>query len=450
MSTNRACWFFCIVVGLGGCSSRVGLGDDVADDLSEATQSESETTQSESESETTQSESETTQSESETTGDDSQCDATSCPPGEFCNEGVCEALPPLPDACREDADCGLFALCENGSCDAVEVLPHCGLALPKPVELEFVPSKGDGHSLTVADLDADGDVELVVVSMTLPWVYVFDDDSPTPTVFPAPPSGERYAYAGRFDLVAGDDVLVFEPGDLLWRIGSDGMGALGEWSEVEVEIPIAEVWSLAVGELDGQALDEIVFASVQGAGVLHGDGAFTLLTGTNTKLASVRDRSGAAPGVSLLSGMRLRIFDSNYALQLDTQIRGHHNPRALTDLRTPDSAWAVTASGIESQWTVIEVWDVMAPDQYTRFATPLFLPNLGAGDLDGDGRESLLVSTSAGLLLTEIDVCQQLLLEGPPGDIVTGDYDGDGDDEIFVLNPDNDQYANAGLSMLDL
>jgi hypothetical protein len=409
------------------CSSAACVArpiDAFGDEASESTTSGQSTTTDSSTSEST--DNTTSESTTDNTTSESTTDNTT-------SESTTDS-----NACSTEQDCELFELCEQFQCVGVAdatIVPDCELPPPETLMLD-IPFVDDGlGALTFADLDDDQDHELVVALDNGFGIHVFDHGSLVATSWPNPISNiETYVVSGRVDDQPGDDIMMFWPGVEVWRMSADGMGMLQPAVEVIPPTNDSILW-MAIDELDGQPPDEIVYMTDEGVVVQFGDGSISMIDGGVVRWGQIRALGTPHPGISIIFGVFLRIYDDAFALLHESQVLDYDYDRGgLTHLETLGQTLVVT-SVAHSGWSLLDTRDLDSLESYSQLGVPGMVWWIGSGDFDGDGNQSLFYSDEGQLVVHEqLDGCRHVLpLPSKAESIAVGDYDGDGDDELAAL-----------------
>ena len=390
-----------------------------------------------------------------------------CPTDYVCELGSCVPADPDPDpcpsgdcdpeeGCQGDLDCDA-GYCDLGAeCVPVDVLPDCGDAGPSLTALASPPGLADlgalALALAVGDVDGDGDDDLLVAHADGLTVVV-DDQLITSALGPWQPTA--------ITSVARDDGAL----DLaVWTTGlavfdGDGMGGFAGQADIAGDFDGLD--GLTRLDLDGDGDDELLayngFAMViwwNEAGVLtsqpgptkgpHGlavgdfgeDGRDELVSGDSPLGLDVYAYAGGGAGwtVDPLNGMVSGSFDGLVTARLpgDGGLLGI----AAVDSRTPgDLALLEVYRAKNVGWPSAAESLVQLPARYSRLA---------AGDFDGDGFDTILAyadDDGGAPRLLELTEALAQYCHADPGlpateQVAIGDLDGDGDDELALIDAD--------------
>ncbi|HET8660594.1 MAG TPA: neuraminidase-like domain-containing protein [Micromonosporaceae bacterium] len=337
------------------------------------------------------------------------------------------------------------------------------------------------RALLAADVDGDGIDEVVVVPKTTAPVVVLDYDGqswtqlPRPSVpvpeatlvaagrFAAGHTRESVAFLGPWSATAARraHLLSWDPGTSQWSV----TGAANGWADVLYSRIFVS------GDFDGDGVTEIVAASPKAPlfWVLARDG--------NGVLAVKESLRNAVPAYQFTSGswsglkVAFRIPGAGGFLRPGFVVTGDFDGDGRDEIVVAGSPrqdnvsvgndlWAVDLRHDGNVWSPLGSFDPADPGRpmVDLSTEKLYLLGGVAGDFDGDGRDELLIipdedrpdtGTSVVVLdyrpgpaadpgirgswarLTDIDLTWKLT---NVGDVVVGDFDGDGIDEVALLS----------------
>lgn len=362
-----------------------------------------------------------------------------CPPGPYyCQFGYCNYEGYVDGhnwyQCYSDGECNLLELCDNSYCEPVESPAACGASMGDVA----IPLSFDGAALALvfADLDADGQRELVVATQA--DLHVFEAGVDTPTTSPRVMNSANIdaAAAGLLDLDAnpGEDVVLLVDDALLLH-SSDGVSGFFAGPSVSPSM-VGAGFGLRAGDLDGQAPTELVVFGEQGALIDHGGGDVTPLSMLEVRAAAVRDQGLPGAGSLVRDGTGLRFFDAAGMLVAVEQPAGSDGGLGPVALYMTGGTPHNTSSSRLTDWTLMELWGAQGGKQ-AQWGVEFELVEIAVGDLDGDGDDELiLLDDAGGLWLYRPDsgagCVRALNLGAPVSGVALGDHDGDGDDELAI------------------
>jgi hypothetical protein len=357
--------------------------------------------------------------------------------GYYCDNGVCEYVPhhdghiPYYD-CYSDAECGQLSLCEFNYCQYVYSPPPCNL-VPSVTPPIAIPDQA--LALAFVDVDDDGAQELVVATQT--QLHVYENGSPMPVSHARGIESVTVdaMVGGAFDDLAGDDVVVLHD-DVLSLQASDGLGNL--LPAQGGPSPFPSIVGLEAGDFDDDPLTDLLAWGSSTTGVIYGTGDLLELLVGDVTSASARGLGSQGSGFTLLRIDELLLIDLGGFLV--GSVFAHHegSPVAQTSLDAFGEAHEVLSSHIFS-WTLIEVHERQGPNLWSRWGVPGSVSHMRAGALDsfGESEELALIVDTQLWLQIEGGCLLPVPLDGATTDLVFGDHDGDGDEELAVLTAAN-------------
>ena len=339
--------------------------------------------------------------------------------------------------------CSQFEICVGFDCVSQgEPPPSCGFDefdIPTIHQPASTPL-----ALSFVDVDEDGNDELVVATETELLVYEFGSDVPTASPRMPPSVGPIEMVAGRFDAQPGEDVTLLVAGET-HRYLSDSVASLGMPS-IEVS-PLANPVGLFAGEFDDIAPSDLL--------VWGQEGALIDLGGDTVPLTTEFVRSGAgfdygtpAASVAIIRDSRARVYD----LSGEEQFYSSKWSGLVGSMQAGDQPGYFTVAENQSDYyssSWLEIAVMNAPN--LELVSTILVPgateypnNEGghvAGDFDGDQYDEILASQGTPYLqivfgvFTEPCIATQDLGGGQAVayDIAVGDHDGDGDDEVALI-----------------
>jgi hypothetical protein len=374
---------------------------------------------------------------------DPECERNSdCAIGYECRNGVCKYVfyddgwntdddgdgdPYSP--CPDD-DCPAYSFCFE-SCESIEQpSPGCEGPLGQAIPLALI--SGPALALTFVDADGDGRDELAVVTAT--HIELFDNtvDPPTLSLRIADSPAIDGVSAGGFDATFGDDLIVlFE--QTVWLHGSDGASSFAAPNPVMV--PLRAPAGMTAGNyLEGPATELIVWGD--GAVAFRPGGPSWTITDKRVDDLTALDLDDPLSTVLIYSGPQELMFDLGTGETIATKSKWTKFVRTGS-LSSESGGYYVTLLGDASNWRGVGVREGDGQLVQLR-AVPIAAVDLATGDLDGDGNGDLVVWSETGEVGIELDPLGPLhcwrslgfIAPGPDAELVLGDFDGDGDDEI--------------------
>ncbi len=350
----------------------------------------------------------------------------------YCYYGHCS--PPNYYDCYGDEDCGSGELCDFDYCDAVQNLPNCG----GPVELLGtpipIPDAADIQSLAFVDLDdAVPGEALVVGEGTGGWVLRSGQE---PLALPDLGAAIQDAIADDLDGDAAVDLALVSDAGLTVLYGFGG--------EAQERVDVA-------GSLD--ALESFgPLEAPPSLAVRQGDQLFTV-EGLTTRAPTLQLLEAPVSPVSLAPfafsdswngfvadggtlGPSLIVTATDAQEYLGEPARASGRTMASGQLggeARSDVLWATPYA----DWTYLEVSVDGAPPE--RRALYFTYPDYGIGDLDGNGFGDAIGVGPGGVVVLPgdetwgVSCFVQGPLEGTPGPMDVGDFDGDGTDELALI-----------------
>ncbi len=358
-----------------------------------------------------------------------------CPPGYLCNQGECwyplslddYSSDPYYSPCRTDADCEMLELCEYSDCDSVYTFAPCD-AIPSllpPFEISEPVL-----ALAFVDVDDDAAEELVVATQT--QLHVFESGSPMPVSHArgSESLGVHAMVGGAFDDVPGEDVMLLHFDQLDLHV-SDGLGNLAP--AIEMQSPYPDSRGLEPGSFDGQPTTDLLIWGEVSTGVRYGGGGTLGLLGGNVTSASARDLGLPGNGFTALRDGELLFVDIGglTPFVLGTVSLYGDLPHAQTRFDGFGETLELGSSQVAG-WTLVQAFDRASASLLTQWGFPGTVTHMRTGELDGlDEVEDIALLVDDGLVLLVGGACQlPVPLEGAAGELVFGDHDGDGDDEL--------------------
>jgi hypothetical protein len=430
-----------IVAGLcvaSGCGGRTISADGSADGSTDGSGTDaSESAESSTESNTTL----------ETGGPECVTDAD-CQPGYYCLEGVCEYTF-APDGhldsyhygeCYADIDCNTLEICDFDYCQ--QVLSPSACQPPDPVPGLSIPI--GSLALSFADVDADGADELVVATASELQVYESGSDMPSTSPRGLDSDSIDAMVGGPFDEMPGEDVMILFADELRLH-GSDGVGNFAAPSVSPSAWP--DGVGLLAGEFDGAAPADLLIWASSGAGVQLGSGDGVPLSAEVIGSATARSLVDPLGGFVLQHDAFLNFYTAVGVEIGSSQMRGS-NFYALTSIAQLGDSFDLSSSSMPGQWTVIEQWGPATGNLGIYWGLLGRVDVMAGGDFDGDARADIalivdgIVQIQWGVL-TDSSCLALYPFAAIAEDLVVGDHDGDGDDEIAV------RFDAGNIAVLD-
>lgn len=415
-------------------------------------------TGSETESDTIDSDTHTTTIGSATTVGPSECSVDAdCDDrgfGWYCVEGQCVYEYTCDDCC--DGECGWYGECYiDEECDAGEVCRYnyCEPA-PAPVECEgyaLVPAipemPGDAPILALAFVEALPSAGRELAVVTYMGVTVVASDGTTVALSDEADASQIAAADLDND---GDDDLVLLVGGATPSVRtllSDGMGAF-----VDGATMASVATRIALGDFDADGFIDLATGSASGADFVHGNGDGTFgsgypLDGDDPTIALAPVPAGVGTDLIFYSGGTL--WWANAAAGLSAQplspavsfvTAGHLTVGDYDGNGFPDASVLDDASGS----AVVQTWhDLVALQDATPWTPPADYSDVASGDVDGDGRDDLVLLAQNGELAVRRGSdasdpgCYVLgLTHDFAMNLTVDDFDGDGRDDIIATAAD--------------
>lgn len=401
-------------------------------------------------------------------GDDSppppECEQDSdCGPGFQCRYGSCEYEYYCSTCCgddcgytdsgpyyecSDDADCREGGICIENECVSSEPLDECGGA-PLVVESLPIPTGDFATNLAFVDGPADAPDRLVIVGDSHVGRVASDGSvmwSDAPTTSQSP----RRVLVADFDGDGDEDVALTGDSDGVAGIATF---AIGDGAPELIAFSPGDGQTPDVGDFDGDGnMDIVQYDSDQGDVISAGLGAGTFAPPVPTGFAvtwlfvadldgdgrhEVVAENGTALGFSPLFQIQpfVELQTAEPELYIGSVVAGDVDGDGTRDILTM-RGWPAT---------VIERNDATG----TLFATQLVTTASAPGqlaDLAGDGMQSLVLH--AGIVRNPAaDSC--LLTYAEPGgvrQIATGDWDGDGRDDVVIQREQTYDFAIVQLA----
>jgi hypothetical protein len=352
-----------------------------------------------------------------------------CPEGHVCNEGVCEYVTPEGGdlECASDLECATLELCESDACQPVGSPPACEATLVSVPPFEISEPVLQIAFVDVDDDDAD---ELIVATQT--QLHVYETGATMPVSYPRDiESAEIQAMVGgAFDDMPGADVMVLHD-DQLDLYASDGLGALAP--AVSMPSPHLDTRGLTAGAFDTEPTTDLLLWGSFTAGLRYGSGEeLDVLVGDITS-GDARDLGLPGSGFTLLRNSELLFIDIEGSTIGSAYLRGT-TPAAQTSIDVLGAPLEIVGSSVQG-WTLIELYDRLDSSVTNRWGIPENnISHMRAGDLDGlDEMDDVALVVDGDLSVFLSNECLlPVPLDGPAVDVVLGDHDGDGDDELAV------------------
>ena len=395
--------------------------------------------------ETEETESNTTITIEPTTGP--ECvNASDCPYGYYCYDGMCEYVPHHDGhldhtedywygECYVDTDCEPLAICDFDYCEPLLGPSDCA----PPDQATALPIPGVALALSFVDVDDDGADELVVATQSELHVFESGSDMPTTSARGLDSPSVDAMVGGAFDMSPGDDVVLLFA-DELYLHASDGVGSLA------MPIVVASGWTdsrgLRVGQFDDQALSDLLIWSGTGAGIAFGSGLGVPL-GDQVAIATADARSVDDPVAGFVIAFEespvMSFHDADGGFIDYVGLRGVW-PYAVTSFEILGDGYVLSTSTINSveSWTAFEEWGPATGNSGQIWGMLGSVEAMLGADFGGDARDDVAM-LSGGEPRIHFDVhdingCLATYSLGDPAvDLVAGDHDGDGDDELALL-----------------
>jgi hypothetical protein len=424
-----------------GCGSRLIGADESASDTVDTADT---------------SESNTTVEGPETDGVPECVTDADCGYGYYCQEGICEYggyhdghLDYHSDyqedswgECYVDTDCAQLEICDFNYCYSVRSPEAC--EAPDPVPGLTIPIAS--LALSFADVDADGADELVVATQSELHVYESGSDAPIVSLRGLDSDSIDAMDAAQLDAMPGEDVVILYADELRLH-ASDGIASFMAPSVRASNWP--DSVGLLAGDFEGVAPDEALIWASSGAGVDFGNGNYLELSVEQIGSAIARSLSEPVGGFVLQHGSNLDFYTSAGAEVGNASMRAE-SPYALTSIAELGDGLDLSSSLINSltPWTIIQSWGPATGNSGVDWGVLGMVTAMAGGDFDGDGFAdvALIIDSSVQVqfgVLTETTCLAFYPFAAIARDVVDGDHDGDGDDEIAI------RFEGGNVTVLD-
>jgi hypothetical protein len=397
-----------------------------------------------------------TNSESTTEGTEPECQNDSdCPAHYSCEQGVCKYAmyddgwfeqegyygdgdgdgDGDPDLCL-DHECPLYSHCAGlygaGRCIAVDPpSPPCEVRPILAIPLTVI--SGPALALAFVDPDGDGQDELAVVTAT--HIELFDNanDPPVQSLRGIESAVVEDAVAGEFDGQPGAD-LMLSIDTLLWLHSSDGASSFAAGTQVAT--PLATQRMIAGNYLEGPET-ELMLWNAAGAVAMRPGADPWQLTDAQVDDLTALDLEAPVSTILLRNYEQQLLFDFSGA-QVNMPGAAFFKSVRLGSFTAASVGYHASIVGDAATWRSISIFEGAGADVLLSRAIPMAASELATGDLDGDGGDELVVWNADGQVGIELNPLDPnhcwwpplFLAPGPDVDVVLGDFNGDGDDEI--------------------
>ena len=278
----------------------------------------------------------------------------------------------------------------------------------------------------VADFDGDGTADVLLRIDGVWHVYELDglEVASGDTEAPDLPGDEAWRVVGAGDLNGDgrDDLLFRHVGGAWHYYAMDGRGAVAEESGAPA-LPESLDWTFAgIGDLNGDGNDDVLLRHAEGRWLYYA--------------ADGRHRVAAGRGLALPESLRWRFAGIG-------DLNGDGTDDVL--LRHEDGRWFYHAVRRGRSVAALSGWTALRDDAGFRFG--------GIGDLNGDGNDDVLLRGSGGQWrYYAMDGREVVEAESGRAEISSaetwrlagvGDLDGDGRDDVLLRNADGRWHYQA-------